>query len=85
GEASARAEHADRLARAAAERSTRRVLARAWRAWSEVLARRRLQGAVGAATSSLEEETVSLARQVQLLRLSGAVRVIFSAAERSNR
>ncbi|CAB1114525.1 unnamed protein product [Ectocarpus sp. CCAP 1310/34] len=85
GEASARSKHADRLARAAAERSRRRVLARAWRAWSEVLAQRRLQGAVGAATSSLEEETASLARQVQLLRLSGTVRVIFSAAERSNR
>lgn len=85
GEASARVEHADRLARGAAERSRRRVLARAWRAWREVLARRQLRGAVDAATSSLAEETVSLARQVQLLRLSGAVRVIFSATERSNR
>lgn len=84
-ERASRAARADLLARGAAERSRRRVLARAWKAWAELLVQRRLRGAVGAATSSLEGERASLARQVQLLRISGAVRLMVSIAERSNR
>lgn len=83
--AAARAEHVELLARGAAQRSRRRVLVAAWKAWRELVARRRLRGAVGAATSSLTERTASLARQVQLLKLGGAVRVMVSVAERSNR
>ena len=83
--AAARAEHMELLARQAARRSRRRVLVAAWKAWGEQVARRRLRGAVGAATSSLTERTTSLARQVQLLRLDGAVRLVISVAERSNR
>lgn len=83
--AAARAEHADLLARGAAQRSRRRALGAAWREWRELLARRRLRGAVGAATSSLTERAASLARQVQLLRLNGAVRLVVSVAGRSNR
>lgn len=83
--AAARAERVGLLACGAVQRSRRRVLVVAWRAWRELLARRRLRGAVGAATSSLTERTASLARQVQLLRLGGAVRLMVSVAERSNR
>lgn len=81
----ARAEHVELLARGAVQRSRKRALVTAWKAWRELVARRRLRGAVGAATSSLTERTASLARQVQLLRLGGAVRVVASVAERSNR
>eukprot|EP00752_Nemacystus_decipiens_P016258 g14538.t1 len=81
----ARAEHAEVLARGAAQRLRRRMLAAAWRAWKELVAQRRLRGAVGAATSLLTEQTASLARQVELLRLGGAVRLMLSVAERSNR
>ena len=83
--AAARAEHAELLVTGAAQRSRRRALVAAWKAWRELVARRRLRGAVGAATSSLTERTASLARQVQLLRLGGAVRLVVSVAERSNR
>eukprot|EP00903_Cladosiphon_okamuranus_P010836 g10237.t1 len=81
----ARAEHVELLTRGAVRRSRRRLLVTAWKAWKEQVARRRLRGVVGAATSSLTERTASLARQVQLLRLAGAVRLMVSVADRSNR
>lgn len=83
--AEARAERVGVVARVAAERVRRRALTRAWAAWKEALARRRVRSAVTAATSSLAGETVALARQVHLLRLGGALRLMASAAERSNR
>lgn len=81
----ARARHASLLVRGAVERSRRRVLVSTWTAWRELLARRRLRGAVVVATSSLTERTAFLARQVQLLRLDGAVRLMTSVMKRSNR
>lgn len=83
--ARARAEQVDLLARVAVERAKRRTLGRAWAAWKEVLARRRVHREVIEATSSLAGQAAELARQVQLLRLGGAVRVLASAAEKSNR
>lgn len=84
-EQASRSERAGVLARRCADRARARALAGAWGAWTRAVAQRRLRGAVCTATSLLEGERASLARQLQLLKLTGAVRLMVSVTERSNR
>ena len=84
-EQASRSERAGVLARRCADRARSRALAGAWGAWTRAVAQRRLRGAVCTATSLLEGERASLARQLQLLKLTGAVRLMVSVTERSNR
>lgn len=85
GKRASRSERAGLLVQRTLERSRKRELAKVWKAWVGHLTRRRVQGKVDAAVSSLEEEKASLAREVKMLKLGGAVRLIVSSAERSNR
>ena len=61
------------------------MLARVWRAWLRLLEERRVRGAVGAATSSLEGQRVSLARLCHRLKMEKGVRLIVSVTEQSER
>lgn len=84
-EHASRSERAGLLVQRTLERARKRELSKVWKAWVELLTQRRMQGEVGAAVSSLEEEKASLAREVAMLKRAGAIRLIVSAAERSNR
>lgn len=73
------------LSQRALETRRRRELGRTWKAWRELLAERRLRGAVGAATSSLEVERAALAAEVVVLKRRGAVRLMSAFLNRSTR
>lgn len=66
-------------------RAGRRELRVAWKAWEGAVAQRRLQGAVFAATSSLEGERDALAAELLVLKQQAAARLLSSLLDRNGR
>lgn len=67
------------------ERVTRREVGKRFRRWREVVADRRLQGAVGAARATLEGEKAVLAAELMKLKRHGAVLLLASFVDRCER